>query len=864
MSAHSKTKTSSGNCGCSDTAIPTRSTCGCGGAGCSLCENKGLVRPRFFAGQLLTEEDLQLLTDYTVAKNRLHNRYLFGEGVVCGLEVTCHPCGGGTVLVHPGYALDCCGNDILVQCEKELDINAMVRDLRRNLLGGYDCGDPCADKKKEKEGEAGHAGTETKAVKYEDVLRHYCLYVRYCEELSDPVSPYATAEPCGVQSCEATRVREGFRFELRCQEDPKPHQDLFTSIAECLGDLVSTDRLVSGSLSLGRFSRQSELADAAIKANPVAQFSASHVETLRTETERLSTLLSEHKGREWSEENAWEAVNSARTISSNVARFYTLPAGEQRKWESAPVAAASTDLADERRSVSADEVLRRATSVLAGLRPLIQPAVAQITTDYDREYAMAVVDNAEEIATTNERVNAVAHRNLAEGFIVTNRYRARTAEELCALREALLDLLEKSDHLTDCSLPKFVRSISIAECVDAKTGTSTRSDLANDAKKLQEALIRYLRECICLALNPVCQPCDDTGVLLACLDVKDCDVIRICNIERTFVISGVSVRYWVPLLRLLGEALERFCCLPPKCGVEEDRTAVEPPSRATGAAPETVHRVFAATGGVSPREVDPLYRVVLGTYSLLGEGRIPALTGLVAKPPIDIGFPKTDIERRVSLVEKQIDNVFTRQEAPAAITTAVDNRIVPLERRFAEDIEKLPTREQVDSVVETRVNGALANVVTRDKLDAAITTAVDPKLATLNNKVTASLARVPAREEVDAAGAAVDTRIGGLEGRLTTGFAKVMTREESEAAISSAVEVRVAAAETRFNAAIAKLSTREETAALVDTRMSAALNKAKVSTIARDVKELKRLKRDHATLEKKVSILDERLKKTEG
>ena len=57
----------------------------CGGLEC-------LCRPRFFAGQLLTEDDLNRLDHYIVAKNRLHNRYLFGTGVACGLEVVCSVC----------------------------------------------------------------------------------------------------------------------------------------------------------------------------------------------------------------------------------------------------------------------------------------------------------------------------------------------------------------------------------------------------------------------------------------------------------------------------------------------------------------------------------------------------------------------------------------------------------------------------------------------------------------------------------------------------------------------------------------------------------------------------------------------------
>src|SRR5271155_4036053 len=121
-------------CGCS--GPKTGSPCGCGGAGCSSCQGQQFVRPLFFAGQLLTEDDLQSLGDYVVAKNRLHNRFLMGSGVVCGLQVTCPPCGCGTVVVNPGYALDCCGNDIAVGCPQTLDITKMARDLLLKLRGG--------------------------------------------------------------------------------------------------------------------------------------------------------------------------------------------------------------------------------------------------------------------------------------------------------------------------------------------------------------------------------------------------------------------------------------------------------------------------------------------------------------------------------------------------------------------------------------------------------------------------------------------------------------------------------------------------------------------------------------------------------
>src|SRR5262245_55603435 len=99
-------------------------------ASCPTCGAlECLCRPRFFAGQLLTEEDLNRLDRYIVAKNRLHNRYLHGWGVACGLEVICHPC-EGQVTVKSGYALSPCGDDIVVCRDETVDVCALINRCR--------------------------------------------------------------------------------------------------------------------------------------------------------------------------------------------------------------------------------------------------------------------------------------------------------------------------------------------------------------------------------------------------------------------------------------------------------------------------------------------------------------------------------------------------------------------------------------------------------------------------------------------------------------------------------------------------------------------------------------------------------------
>src|SRR5438105_15425309 len=65
-----------------------------------------IEKPRFFFGRLLTDLDLDAAMNYIARKNRLHNRYLFGAGVDCGVAVQCDRCVRGSVNSKPVYARD--------------------------------------------------------------------------------------------------------------------------------------------------------------------------------------------------------------------------------------------------------------------------------------------------------------------------------------------------------------------------------------------------------------------------------------------------------------------------------------------------------------------------------------------------------------------------------------------------------------------------------------------------------------------------------------------------------------------------------------------------------------------------------------
>lgn len=73
--------------------------------------NKPFLRNHFFPGRLLTAKDFELEQTYFREKLKLHNRSLHGFGIVSGLEVSQRQ---DKLIVTPGLAIDCEGNEILV------------------------------------------------------------------------------------------------------------------------------------------------------------------------------------------------------------------------------------------------------------------------------------------------------------------------------------------------------------------------------------------------------------------------------------------------------------------------------------------------------------------------------------------------------------------------------------------------------------------------------------------------------------------------------------------------------------------------------------------------------------------------------
>lgn len=834
MNAMSKSSKSGGGCGCGGGSKSAGCGCGggqtglcaCGDVGCATCRNQGFVRPRFFAGQLLTEEDLQKLIDYVVAKNRLHNQRLWGDGVVCGLEVTCNPCGGGTVRVNPGYALDCCGNDLLLGCPQDLDINAMVRDLKRNLLGGIDCGDPCPPKKKEptKEMPAPQTGSNLRVdpaaatpddqkEPVVDITRHYCLYMRYCENLSDPVSPYATDEGCNNQSCQPTRVSEGVTFELRCDEGCGHQTDIRDRLCECIGDLDSAKQSTSLASSFNSLAglvssvRNVEVSDPGV----AAQNFVKSIVSLRAIPLVRPAKPAAAKRR------TTAAVTPAADATPIVGAEQpaTIDAREFESWLSeihtADAHLAAYYLAREKagrtgRGSEADKSGEEVNAARVELRDLAVKVEEQVNKiaapKLALEYYSSFLKRTIELAASEQPLSQFGEARLltaSKGSIFTSQDLQSSVAPMMALREELLDRLDRSPRSGDCQLISDVLAIRLPD-LEAGTGWQRASSA------LPEAWGRYLKDCLCAAFNPPCGPCDDPAVLLACLEVKDCDVVEICNLKRKFVISPPALRYWIPPLNYLGDLLEKLCCPEPLC--EEDPNS------------SNQLRGFNRYNPVTSR-----FRIDSGVFDLLcGSLKRDQFATPYTRPRPVLTFPRsataavpTSFNQLLSVVGSGVERIFAR--------TAV-----PLDKPVGELLR--------DAVISDKV--ALATFV--EALEPEVRRAFSAALKTAEGKAVVRdvvTELQPGTKELAAIGKKVE--------ELSTAVSKEGLNER----VAEAVKAKGGATGTAISS-------------LADASVAAAVQKLNLETAAKDLQEVKRITTENADLKKNLTALEERLKKLEG
>jgi len=198
-------------------------------------------RTRWFAGQLITQADLNNEQSYLLAKNRLHNRYLHGWGVVCGMQVVCSEC-DGWVTVKTGYAIDPCGNDIIVCADQPFNVAKAIQICCTPAQQPANCS-PLR---------------YTPSPTCHEAQQQWCITIQYQEQQSQMVTPLKQMSSCcqtqtngntPIGACEATRIAEGFQIGLipapqasTNQTSPAPGT-IGYQISQCLDGLIQVYNL---------------------------------------------------------------------------------------------------------------------------------------------------------------------------------------------------------------------------------------------------------------------------------------------------------------------------------------------------------------------------------------------------------------------------------------------------------------------------------------------------------------------------------------------------------------------------------------------------------------------------------------------
>jgi hypothetical protein len=471
-----------GDCGCKPARLPPVAP-----APCSPCEIAAFVRPRFFAGQLLTEDDLDALIDYTVAKNRFHNARLFGAGVVCGLAVQCAPCQNMKVVVESGYALDCCGNDLVLTCDQTLDLAAMVRTL--TIAPG--CKDPCPPPAPV----PGQKPDETKPATY-------YLYAVYAERFEQPVMSYPVGDNCDAATCEPTRILEGVTFELRCTKtDPPP--------TRC--DVLAKNKENGPSrvlYELGRIGEYAALERPLKISYAEATRNVTAFERARFDAEL--TKMSSAQDRYVARYQTMEALDtSVSVVLSNL---------EQKH------------LFDEKKLEVVREYVRDTAA------SILQSEGKDAPTELDRALSLVLAN-----AMARPHDGAKLRRVALDDVWVPAMYVA-TKHHVELTKATLRHAGHCGTPDTDCNLSEAIDAVPTAIDPNELNARKTAISALDESSKLVR---RVFHACDCRAVNPPCTgPCTDTSVLLASIEVDNCKVIKICNTVRQYVLAPTTLRYW--------------------------------------------------------------------------------------------------------------------------------------------------------------------------------------------------------------------------------------------------------------------------------------------------------------------------------
>lgn len=174
------------------------------------------TRPRFFWGQLLNDQDLTAMLDWAGSRLSL-GRYRQGWGIVCGLEVAADARAArkypqrhtSRVTIQPGYAVSCCGEDLVLSAEETIDLAGVFDGA------GHGCDSPRPPAKGEQKTWAiGGLNVPQEQVRVAD------LFLHYRELLSSRVPALARGQRSPNGACDYSRAREAAEIKWHCESDP--------------------------------------------------------------------------------------------------------------------------------------------------------------------------------------------------------------------------------------------------------------------------------------------------------------------------------------------------------------------------------------------------------------------------------------------------------------------------------------------------------------------------------------------------------------------------------------------------------------------------------------------------------------------
>lgn len=159
---------------------------------CGVCKIPYLERNNYFYGKLMTVRDFSAEQCYFNEKRWLVNRMVLGWGVVCGLDVKQKPIDPNDpskgyddkkVVVTSGLAIDCCGREILVCEDHEIQLTPEESECHK-------------EKETKEQGEKKYV---------------ICLEYHECKTEPIPLPPIACDQK---EKCEFNRIRDSFKISV--------------------------------------------------------------------------------------------------------------------------------------------------------------------------------------------------------------------------------------------------------------------------------------------------------------------------------------------------------------------------------------------------------------------------------------------------------------------------------------------------------------------------------------------------------------------------------------------------------------------------------------------------------------------------